>query len=764
MNRYALVLILLLAVTSVHAEVLTSFEEGASPSYTFLDDEPQIATLLFPRNACISSFALTATPGELVDVGALPVDAVLITDVSGSMGWAMDGRQSGFSPDRSRLEVAKEAIGVLIDNFITPERDNRLALVSYSTSSQRDRLFTDDIAALKGTVENYDDNGATCISCGVATALKTLESARPEAVKVIFLMTDGEANRIISSYSETNYRYGSTSASTSVSEQQTFEQVCDPDTGAVSYGYITQSIAISTGAGLSFMESLADCPGNDGEYFEAFTEEDVIRIYEELARFKTSSWPTPQMTIVDDQVLSTTAVAQDPIPIDGSCSGCEDPFLAIQRELYECFADQISCEIPVTTWSTTNGIVTLDDLSIEYETTGITAITQDDFVCTLLPECGNGELNPGETCEPPNTATCDENCQVIGTPPPGAICGENGQEPGEECDDGPDNRPPGYNCGAAPGQWCSYCTTDCLFVRQFNPGDTETFVCGNGLPEPAEECDAGPDNGVQCTPTETEGCEWCTDSTHPSGECRIAYIPPIGVPPPNCGDLFVDPLENEECDPPTAACVPDYGDTCDYCSNLCRDVSVDGGSCGDGDWQPSHEQCDPAFPAHVGKCDSSCKWENTEPPEVKPPYAGFVEINLSTRRYFPPVEMNDYIDFDSVFGPNPSVIWEEIDDYGLDGIAVPDILLIEDRFGLTDVFEDEDVYYPVFKVTDPAGKFVELKFKLNVTLSTGQPPVEPDTRLMITKGTQVSGYFEADLTSQVVTWGPYTLDVRVWQR
>ncbi len=52
-------------------------------------------------------------------------------------------------------------------------------------------------------------------------------------------------------------------------------------------------------------------------------------------------------------------------------------------------------------------------------------------VCTLLT-CGNGTIDPGETCEPPSTATCDATCHTIVV----AVCGNGVLDMGEQCDDG----------------------------------------------------------------------------------------------------------------------------------------------------------------------------------------------------------------------------------------------------------------------------------------------------------------------------------------
>lgn len=114
------------------------------------------------------------------------------------------------------------------------------------------------------------------------------------------------------------------------------------------------------------------------------------------------------------------------------------------------------------------------------------------------PVCGNGSIEAGEQCEPPNTATCDANCQTIAG---AAVCGNGVIEAGEDCE------PPGLgNCG-----------TDCRTL-------VSQAICGNGVIESGEECEppsigicdaqcrirsigqCGPEAGDCCSPHADPGC------------------------------------------------------------------------------------------------------------------------------------------------------------------------------------------------------------------------------------------------------------------
>ena len=124
--------------------------------------------------------------------------------------------------------------------------------------------------------------------------------------------------------------------------------------------------------------------------------------------------------------------------------------------------------------------------------------------------CGNGRLDPGEQCDPPDGIGCSSSCQRI----PG--CGDGVLEAGESCDP-----PDGLTC-----------STTCQPIP----------ACGNGFIDPGEQCD--PPHGGPGAPA-----PWC-DAT-----CQI----------PRCGNGVVDP--GETCDPPKSWQPGNGGPM--YCGNNC---------------------------------------------------------------------------------------------------------------------------------------------------------------------------------------------------
>ncbi|MBK7825254.1 DUF4215 domain-containing protein [Nannocystis sp.] len=159
-------------------------------------------------------------------------------------------------------------------------------------------------------------------------------------------------------------------------------------------------------------------------------------------------------------------------------------------------------------------------------------------VCTL-PKCGDGIKQAGEECDDGNTDetdSCRSTCE-------GPACGDGFKQPGESCDDGVDNG--GYDL----------CKEDCSGTR----------FCGDQIVDMEETCDDGND-------VADDGCDMCVLTS--------------------CGDGKVQ--AGEECD--------DGNDVDnDACTNKCKMPA-----CGDGVNQPG-EECDDGNAISTDACTADCK-------------------------------------------------------------------------------------------------------------------------------------------------------------
>jgi len=156
--------------------------------------------------------------------------------------------------------------------------------------------------------------------------------------------------------------------------------------------------------------------------------------------------------------------------------------------------------VDVTDLVGADGVVDVDFVLLTDGGLNFGGWTVDDFCVTGydVPECGNGQVEDGETCDDGNLVDgdgCEATC--IETPP---VCGDGVVEGGEACDDG--NQVNGDGCEA-----------DCT--------ETPTGVCGNGILESGETCDDGNQvdgDGCEADCTQTPSAPVCGDGIIESGE------------------------------------------------------------------------------------------------------------------------------------------------------------------------------------------------------------------------------------------------------
>ena len=232
----------------------------------------------------------------------------------------------------------------------------------------------------------------------------------------------------------------------------------------------------------------------------------------------------------------------------------------------------------------------------------------DDDACTnacRLPVCGDAVVQAGEQCDDGNM---DETDSCLATCVH-ASCGDGFVQAGEVCDDGVDNG--GY----------MLCNTECSGKR----------VCGDGKTDPEESCDDGNDVlGDGCDNCVLASCgdmvvnpgEGCDDGNEVDDDnCTNACQPPA------CGDNILHP--GEQCDDGNAvstdACtsecqnakcgdgyVWDEKEGCDDENLINEDACLNSctpGTCGDGVLWPGVEECDDANNTNNDGCSAFCTKE-----------------------------------------------------------------------------------------------------------------------------------------------------------
>lgn len=249
-------------------------------------------------------------------------------------------------------------------------------------------------------------------------------------------------------------------------------------------------------------------------------------------------------------------------------------------------------------------------------------------VCTQ-PVCGNGQLEPGETCDNGmNNGTAGDGCKSDCT----YACVT-----------------PATDCGTAPAcqSWTCSVTHACQAVAdatqdgdscgsgmECNSGTCTALsaVCGNATVEAGEQCDfgtAGNGAGTGCETNCTFSCTTSPNSCNDGNACNgVETCGPVtvsgntgrrcsaGTPPSagtscglgsiclnqtcatsSCGDGFVNSATGETCEPPGTM-------TCDA---ACHVVAA----CGDG-VRSAGEQCDDGNTINLDGCRSDCTFEQTQ--------------------------------------------------------------------------------------------------------------------------------------------------------
>ncbi len=133
------------------------------------------------------------------------VDLSVITDLSGSMNWNFThsnvngirrdcDNESLYNPSTRRIDVAKCILHDFVDEIMDiPE--NRIGLIGFEETTREFLPLTNDTDELHAEVDSYVASGWTCIACGIYDAIEQLKESPSERMRVMLIMSDGEANR-----------------------------------------------------------------------------------------------------------------------------------------------------------------------------------------------------------------------------------------------------------------------------------------------------------------------------------------------------------------------------------------------------------------------------------------------------------------------------------------------------------------------------------------------------------------------------------------
>lgn len=121
---------------------------------------------------------------------ALPVDIVLALDTSGSMGRPSNERAEGLAALYSRLDLVKHVARIAAAAL---RENDRLAIVDFNSDVRLIHELGQTSGGIDAQLNMLTPGGATNLWGGLNAALEHLKAqGRPDALKSVFLLTDGE--------------------------------------------------------------------------------------------------------------------------------------------------------------------------------------------------------------------------------------------------------------------------------------------------------------------------------------------------------------------------------------------------------------------------------------------------------------------------------------------------------------------------------------------------------------------------------------------
>ncbi len=243
-------------------------------------------------------------------------DTVLVTDVSGSMGWCGeyvipyvcnyacwtgwwsyywtscnvpdtdsctgDACNEGCSYtsnhyldcNRTRLEIAKDADNLSV-SIILSEPVTRVGTVSYYSQVRSVEDLTNDSNTLYNEINSYYADGGTCICCGIYRAFDMFD-LNDDRRKFIIVLSDGDANYECSGPGD----YVGSSASSDDAAQSTI----DAGQYACSHNVSVFTIGFGSDISASGVDTLKQTACNESMYYDASNTSQLYDIYDNISK------------------------------------------------------------------------------------------------------------------------------------------------------------------------------------------------------------------------------------------------------------------------------------------------------------------------------------------------------------------------------------------------------------------------------------------------------------------------------------------------
>jgi Mg-chelatase subunit ChlD len=347
---------LLVLLLTVLIFVLSSTAQTVYTTYINLNDTFQSVTLNFTEQVETHEFYVTLPWSDItsatinftgiatVSATTRSADAILVTDVSGSMN------------TNSKIVYAKQADHDFVNTVNTS--NIRVGLVKYDSCSDpfRDVLpLTRDKVLLNNTISSYIAENYTNICQGLHNAVMELNKSPSDNMHII-LMTDGQANRYIDLTTGRCYSNSDT----------TRARACARAVARIanSTGIIVHTVAFGSDADTALLRDIASITG--GEAHDASSGEDLIELYKKIAQDITqTSYVTPNVSEglwATDQAFVGNAVWTDE-DCGSSTVTCVNFRDYLQAQIDAC--PTMECRVYFSVSSLTEGQLIVSNLSIK---------------------------------------------------------------------------------------------------------------------------------------------------------------------------------------------------------------------------------------------------------------------------------------------------------------------------------------------------------------------------------------------------------------
>lgn len=266
-----------------------------------------------------------------------PIDAMLVIDKSGSMGWDVNNDHSGTP---TKMTIVKAAATSFVDNM-SPVRDN-VGLVSYAASGSNpvDHVLSKNFAGVKSRINGLNTSSNTATRDGLKKAIASVianANTDEDAVHAIILLTDGAYNEYgdplgrgtahswVGNWGDgaTSDYYYYSDLSAANQNMATYASANDIRLYTIAFGNIGTSTEDT-------METLATSTG--GKYYHVYTADEVATTYADIAGdLKTTAGVNTKITsdFTNVNVTGVKMAGQDVFDYiydaDGSQGATNDP-------------------------------------------------------------------------------------------------------------------------------------------------------------------------------------------------------------------------------------------------------------------------------------------------------------------------------------------------------------------------------------------------------------------------------------------------------